>query len=144
MNAVIGNYATLAVNIPDFTRYARRPLDIYVQVIAIPLMFTLIAFMGIVVTSADPGNVLYWDPLSFIDQWDNRAAAFFAAFAFAIATLGTNISANSLSAANDFAILFPRYVNIRRRSLLCAIIGDWVCVPWLVLANALSFFNVMS
>ncbi|KIJ54565.1 hypothetical protein M422DRAFT_152716 [Sphaerobolus stellatus SS14] len=148
MNAVIGNYATLAVNIPDFTRYARRPSDTYVQVIAIPLMFTLIAFMGIVVTSAGaiiyPGNVLYWDPLSLIDQWDNRAAAFFAAFAFAVATLGTNISANSLSAANDFAALFPRYVNIRRGSLLCAIIGGWVCVPWLVLANALSFLNFMS
>ena len=51
---------------------------------------------------------------------------------------------NSLSAANDFSALFPRYVNLRRGSLLCAIIGGWVCVPWLVLANAQSFLNFMS
>jgi nucleobase:cation symporter-1, NCS1 family len=45
---------------------------------------------------------------SLIDNWDNRAAAFFASFAFALATICTNISANSISAANDFTALLPR------------------------------------
>lgn len=88
----------------------------YVQLAIIPTVFTLIGFCGIAVTSA--GEVLYgetlWDPLQLIDRWDNRAAAFFAAFSFCLATLGTNISANSLSAANDMTVLFPRYINIRR------------------------------
>ncbi|KAF8517332.1 cytosine-purine permease [Gautieria morchelliformis] len=147
MNAVIGNYATLAVNIPDFTRYARRPSDTYIQIVAIPIMFTIVGFFGIVVTSAGAvlyGGQLYWDPLRLIDNWTNRPATFFAAFSFALATMGTNISANSLSAANDFSALFPRYVNLRRGSLLCAIIGGWVCVPWLVLASAMTFLNFMS
>ena len=82
----------------------------YVQLIIIPVLFTFAAFIGIVVTSA--GNVLYgsyiWDPLRLIDKWDNRAAAFFASFSFALATLGTNISANSISAANDFTALAPK------------------------------------
>lgn len=69
--------------------------------------------MGIAVTSA--GTVLYgevlWDPLRLIDRWDNRAAAFFASFAFALATLGTNISANSLSAGNDFAAMWPKVLT---------------------------------
>ncbi|KAF8586429.1 cytosine-purine permease [Ramaria rubella] len=146
MNAVIGNYATLAINIPDFTRYARKPSDTYIQIAIIPIMFTIVGFMGVVVTSA--GSVLYggvfWDPLRLIDNWDNRPAVFFAAFSFALATMGTNITANSLSAANDFSALFPRYVNIPRGSFLCAVIGGWICVPWLVLANALSFLNFMS
>lgn len=146
LSSVIGNYATLAVNIADFTRYARKPSDTYIQIIIIPFMFTLVGFMGIVATSA--GEVLYgglfWNPLQLIDNWDNRAATFFTAFSFALATMGTNISANSLSAANDFSALFPRYVNIPRGSFLCALIGGWFCVPWLVLANATSFLTFMS
>ncbi|KAF8517347.1 NCS1 nucleoside transporter family [Gautieria morchelliformis] len=147
MNSVFGNLATLAVSIPDFTRYARKPSDTYIQVVAIPIMLSLVGFFGIVVTSAGAvlyGGQLFWDPLRLIDNWTNRPATFFAAFSFALATIGTNISANSLSAANDFSALFPRYINLRRGSLLCAIIGGWVCVPWLVLANATTFLNFMS
>ena len=61
------------------------------------------------------GQVLYgsviWDPLKLIDQWDNRAAAFFAAFAFCLATVGTNISANSLCAGNDMTALWPKVID---------------------------------
>ena len=74
----------------------------FVQFAIIPTAFTLAGFIGMAVTSA--GEVLYgetlWDPTKIIDKWDNRAAAFFASLSFALATLGTNISANSLSAAN--------------------------------------------
>ncbi|CAE6526085.1 unnamed protein product [Rhizoctonia solani] len=110
MNSAIGSCAALVVNIPDFTRYARAPRDQYIQVLVISVTFTFFAFMGIAVTSA--GNVIYgeilWDPLTLIDRWDNRAAAFFASFAFCLATIGTNVSANSISAANDFTALLPR------------------------------------
>lgn len=53
-------------------------------------------------------DIIRRDPLRLIDNWDNRAAAFFASLAFALATICTNISANSLSAANDFTALAPR------------------------------------
>jgi NCS1 family nucleobase:cation symporter-1 len=102
LNSALGIYATLAVNIPDFTRYAKTEKAQYVQMAIIPVAFTLTSFMGIAVTSV--GEVLYgetiWDPLRLVDRWDNRAATFFTAFSFALATLGSNISANSLSAAN--------------------------------------------
>ena len=80
------------------------------------------------------GQVL-WDPLKLIDHWDNRAAAFFASFSFALATLGTNVSANSLSAGNDMTTLWPRYINIRRGQVICAILGGWVLCPWEILAR---------
>ena len=90
------------------------------------------------VTSA--GEVLYgkvlWDPLQLINEWDNRAAVFFAAFSFVLTTLGTNISANSLSAANDMTVLFPQYINIRRGQVLCAILGGWALCPWEILARS--------
>lgn len=82
----------------------------YVQPFIIPVAFILCSFAGIAVTSAGVqlyGEVL-WDPLLLIDKWDNRAAAFFASFAFALTTIGTNISANSLSAGNDMTALLPK------------------------------------
>lgn len=82
----------------------------YIQLFIIPIAFTFCGFIGIAVTSA--GQVLYgsviWDPLRLIDRWDNRAAAFFAAFAFCLATVGTNVSANSLCAGNDMTALWPK------------------------------------
>ena len=109
----------------------------YIQLIIIPVVFTLASFVGIAVTSA--GIALYgqvlWDPLKLIDHWDNRAAAFFTSFAFTLGTLGTNISANSLSAGNDMTALWPRYINIRRGQVICAFIGGWVLCPWEILAR---------
>jgi hypothetical protein len=109
----------------------------YIQVIIIPVVFTLASFVGIAVTSA--GIALYgqviWDPLKLIDRWDNRAAVFFTSFAFTLGTLGTNISANSLSAGNDMTALWPRYINIRRGQVICAFLGGWVLCPWEILAR---------
>lgn len=78
-------------------------------------------------------------PLQLINQWDNRAAAFFASFAWALTTLGTNISANSLSAANDMTVLFPRYINIRRGQIICALLAGWALCPWEILARSAWF-----
>lgn len=92
----------------------------YVQPLIIPVAFVLCSFAGIAVTSAGIqlyGEVL-WDPLLLIDKWDNRAAAFFASFAFALTTIGTNISANSLGAGNDMTVLLPKvshHVHVGRR-----------------------------
>ncbi|KDQ12362.1 hypothetical protein BOTBODRAFT_56931 [Botryobasidium botryosum FD-172 SS1] len=147
VNNALGNYATMAVNIPDLTRYARSPRDQYVQLIIIPVAFTFVAFIGMTVTSA--GKTLYggaylWDPLRLIDKWDNRGAAFFASFSFLLATLASNISNNSISAGNDLAALMPRYLNIRRGQILCAIIGGWALCPWEILANATGFLKFIN
>ncbi|KAF8502914.1 NCS1 nucleoside transporter family [Russula emetica] len=100
LSGPLGNYATLGVNIPDFTRYAKTKSAQYIQLTIIPISFTLASFVGIAVTT--------W-------HRDNRgAAAFFTSFAFTLDTLGTNISANPLSAGNDMTALWPRYINIRR------------------------------
>ncbi|KAF9691365.1 hypothetical protein EKO04_010913 [Ascochyta lentis] len=146
LTSVIGNYATLSVNQADFSRYSRVSVKwqiIYVPFL--PLVFTFIAFIGIAASSA--GAVKYgelnWDPIALISHWDNRACRFFGAFSFALAALGVNISANSLSAANDLTALFPRYINLRRGQLLCAVLA-WALVPWKILKSAGSFLNFMA
>lgn len=146
MTSVIGNYATLSVNQSDFSRYSRVSVKwqcIYVPML--PIIFTFIAFIGIASASAGGAHygVIEWDPIALISHWSNRPARFFAALSFALAALGVNISANSLSAANDLMALFPRFVNIRRGQLLCAVLC-WALVPWKILASAGSFLNFMA
>ena len=146
MTSVLGNYATLSVNQADFSRYSR--VSVKWQILYVPLLpivFTFISFIGIAATSAGASlyGTLQWDPMALVSEWDNRAAQFFAAFAFALAALGVNISANSLSAANDLMALMPSYVNIRRGQVICALLS-WCLVPWKILASAGSFLNFMS
>ncbi|KAL4071571.1 permease for cytosine/purines, uracil, thiamine, allantoin-domain-containing protein [Scleroderma yunnanense] len=146
LNSALGAYASLSVNIPDFTRYAKNEEAQFIQPLVIPVVFTLCSFAGIAVTSAGIqlyGEVL-WDPLQLIDRWDNRAAAFFASFTFVITTIGTNISANSLSAGNDMTALLPQYINIQRGQIICAFIGGWALCPWEILASAQSFLSFMN
>jgi nucleobase:cation symporter-1, NCS1 family len=146
MTSVIGNYATLSVNQSDFSRYSRVSAKwqaLYVPML--PIFFTFIAFIGIASSSAGQVHfgTLDWDPMALVAHWNSRAARFFAAFSFALACLGVNISANSLSAANDLMALMPTYINIRRGQLLCAVLC-WALVPWKILASAGSFLNFMS
>jgi len=112
----------------------------------LPIFFTFISFIGVAASSAGQaryGGTLQWDPMALVSLWGNRACRFFGAFTFALAALGVNISANSLSAANDLTALFPQYVNIRRGQLICAVLS-WALVPWKILESAGSFLNFMS
>ncbi|KAG6370744.1 putative permease [Boletus reticuloceps] len=146
LNSVLGAYATLSVNIPDFTRYAKNEKAQFVQPLIIPVAFILSSFAGIAVTSAGIqlyGKVL-WNPLLLIDNWENRTAAFFASLPFLLATIASNISANTFGAGNDMTALLPKYINIRRGQIICAFIGGWAFIPWKILANAQGFLNFMS
>ncbi|KAK9471728.1 permease for cytosine/purines, uracil, thiamine, allantoin-domain-containing protein [Dipodascopsis tothii] len=147
--ASMGSYATLACNINDFTRYAKSERNTYVQAFIIPALFTFVTFMGLVGASGSKAlyGTISWDPLVLIDHWTSkggRAAAFFCALTFFIAQIGVNISANSISAANDLNCLFPRYINIRRGQMIVAVIGAWALTPWNILSSAAGFLSFMS
>ncbi|KAK9460075.1 permease for cytosine/purines, uracil, thiamine, allantoin-domain-containing protein [Lipomyces oligophaga] len=145
----IGSWSTLAVNVPDFTRYAKSNKSAYITLFVLPATGCLISFFGVVTASGSKilwGSVL-WDPLEFIDMWTShggRAAAFFIAFFFLISQVGVNIAANSISAANDLNCLFPKYINIRRGQIIVAFIGSWALTPWNILTSAPAFLNFMS
>lgn len=151
MSSVTGSWATLACNIPDFSRYAKSSKGQYIQLPFLPIIFTVCGVLGIVTTSATKViyGEFYWNPLDILAHWQmsghgGRAAAFFAALSWYIAQVGTNITANSISAANDLTVLFPRWVNIFRGCIIAAIIGGWVIVPWKILSSASTFLSFMA
>ncbi|KAK9246677.1 permease for cytosine/purines, uracil, thiamine, allantoin-domain-containing protein [Lipomyces tetrasporus] len=147
--ANIGSWSTLAINVPDFTRYAVDDRAAYITAFVLPATGALVTFFGVVVAAGS--DILYgkifWDPLLLIDEWTSRggrAAAFFCAFFFLISQIGVNIAANSVSAANDLNCLFPRYINIRRGQIIVAFLGSWALTPWNILTSAPAFISFMA
>ena len=146
MISAIGPKATLALNITDFTRYAKTPKHVvWPQFVGLVILVTLCGILGIVVTSAT--KVIYgvdtWNPLEVLELWNNRAAQFFSSLCWAIAIVGTNISANSVSFANDLALWFPRYINPRRGAFICCFLAV-LTNPWQIQNNAKSFSQFLG
>ncbi|KAF8234316.1 NCS1 nucleoside transporter [Tricholoma matsutake] len=146
ITATISGKATLAVNMPDITRYTRSPRAAWVpQVIALPLTFTLTQLLGTVMAASAQviyGRVL-WNPLQVVTLWDNRAAKFFAGLFFAFANIATNVTGNSVPFANDLTGMFPRYINVRRGQFICAILAFAIC-PWEIEAKATRFLAFLG
>ncbi|HEV8080729.1 MAG TPA: NCS1 family nucleobase:cation symporter-1, partial [Chitinophagaceae bacterium] len=116
LTGMIGFWATLSLNIPDFTRYAKsQKAQINGQVIGLPTSMTLFSFIGVVVTSATV--IIYgetiWDPLVLAGKFSSKFFVSLAMIAVAISTLATNIAANIVSPANDFANLSPKKINFK-------------------------------
>ncbi|KAK6341050.1 hypothetical protein TWF696_009359 [Orbilia brochopaga] len=148
----IANFATLIVNDPDFSRFADKPSSaLWPQLVTIPAGFALTSLIGILTTSAC--SVIYnkdiWNPLDllkyFLDDGGSatRAGVFFIAASFALAQLGTNIAANSVSAGTDMTALLPRFINIRRGGYICAAVGIAMC-PWNLLESTNNFTTYLS
>lgn len=144
-----GSWSTVGTNISDFTRYVKKPRSIFYQSIFFPFICFFIAFLGII--SASASKVLYgeyvWDPLTLASKWASpgaRAAAFYCGMAWMVAQIGTNVSANVISASNDLASLFPKYIDLRRAAVICTIIGGWIMVPWKIITGAGSLINFMA
>ncbi|KAH7139115.1 uracil permease [Dendryphion nanum] len=148
----IANFATLIVNDPDFSRFARKPRDaLWSQLITIPLGFAVTSFIGIIVSSSSTvifGRAI-WNPLELLEQFldeggsAQRFGVFIIAAAFTLAQLGTNIAANSVSAGTDLTALAPRWIDIRRGGYICALVGLVMC-PWNLLKSTNSFTTYLS
>ena len=137
LTGMVGFWATLSLNIPDFTRYAKsQKAQIRGQAIGLPSSMTLFAFIGVVVTSATAivyGTTI-WDPVQLAGRFDSRILVSLAMIAVAISTLATNIAANIVSPANDFSNLAPKKINFRIGGYITGIIGILI-FPWKLLAN---------
>jgi len=132
LTAMVGFWATLSLNIPDFSRYARSQRDQMLgQLIGLPTTMAFYSFIGITVTCAT--GVIFgeaiWDPVQLLGRFDNKLTVAFALFALTVATLSTNIAANVVSPANDFANLRPRSISFRRGGLITGLIGILI-MPW--------------
>jgi len=137
LTGMIGFWATLSLNIPDFSRYARSQRDQVVgQALGLPLTMALYAFIGVAVTSAT--TIIYgqtiWDPVDVLTRFTNPIVLVVAMVALCIATLATNIAANVVSPANDFSNLAPHRISFRTGGLITGLIGI-VMMPWKLVAD---------
>jgi nucleobase:cation symporter-1, NCS1 family len=137
LTAMVGYWATLALNIPDFTRYSKsQHAQAAGQAFGLPVAMTLYTFVGISVTSAS--TVLFgrpiWNPIELIGAFHQPVVAFIAMIAILIATLNVNIGANVVSPSNDFSNLYPRLISFRTGGLITGFLGLAMC-PWKLLAS---------
>ena len=141
LTANVGYWATLSLNIPDFTRYARSQRSQALgQLFGLPTTMTLFAFIGVAVTSAT--IVLFgeaiWDPIALIARIGSPGVIIFGALIVLVAQLTTNMAANVVSPANDFSSLSPRRISYVTGGLITAVIGI-VMMPWKLYADAAAY-----
>jgi NCS1 family nucleobase:cation symporter-1 len=141
LTGVVGFWATVSLNIPDFTRYARSQHDqVLGQALGLPATMTFYSFIGIAVTSATLiifGQAL-WDPVAVLSRLGNPFAVVLAMLALLMATLNVNVAANVVSPANDFSNLSPRRISFRTGGLITCFMGI-AMQPWKLMANYGSY-----
>jgi NCS1 family nucleobase:cation symporter-1 len=137
LTGMVGFWATLSLNIPDFTRYAKsQRAQILGQAVALPPAMTLFSFIGVAVTSATViiYGTMIWDPLVLAEKFESKILVTIAMLAVAVSTLATNIAANMISPANDFANLAPSKISFRAGGYITGIIGILI-FPWKLIAD---------
>jgi NCS1 family nucleobase:cation symporter-1 len=137
LTAMIGFWATLSLNMPDFTRFGRSQREqVLGQVVALPTTMSVFAAMGVMITSATAiifGQPI-WDPVVLVGKFSSPLVVAIAMFTVVIATVAVNIAANVVSPANDFANAFPRLISFKTGGLINGILGILI-QPWKLLAD---------
>jgi NCS1 family nucleobase:cation symporter-1 len=141
LTGMVGFWATLSLNIPDFTRFAKsQKSQMLGQAIGLPPSMIIFSFIGIAVTSATV--IIYgeaiWDPVTLLSKFENPLVVIISLVSLIIATLTTNIAANVVSPANDFANLSPGHITFVRGGLITAVVGI-LMMPWKLLADYSSY-----
>lgn len=166
LTGMIGFWATLSLNIPDFTRYGRGQREQMLgQTLGLPTTMVLFSAMGVVITSATQAILTgvdvskLWDPVFILAQLTSAVppaghtapliasdgtrllVAIVALFGVGVATVSVNIAANVVSPANDFANLAPRLISFQTGGLITGILGILI-MPWKLLSSAQAYiFN---
>src|SRR6476646_2717540 len=137
LTAMIGFWATLSLNMPDFTRFGRSQREQMLgQVVALPTTMSVFAAMGVMITSATA--IIYgesiWDPVQLVGRFTSPVVVAIAMFTVVVATVAVNIAANVVSPANDFANAFPRLISFKTGGLITGLLGIAI-QPWKLLAD---------
>ena len=153
----IGGISAGILNQSDYTRFARRPgaqvpglaIATFVPGSVVPLMSILTASATRTIWPDSPSSP-FWDPLSIVEQWlrddyspGTRAAALACALGLTCSQLAENVMGNGYAAGMDLAGLFPRYVDVRRGSVACAVLSCAVR-PWLLYGAPSVFIAAMA
>ncbi len=143
LTGIVGYWATLSLNIPDFTRYARsQESQIVGQTFGLPAAMTLYTFIGIACTSASTvvfGHAV-WNPIVLLGLFHQPLVAFLALAGILLATLNMNIGANVVSPSNDFSHLAPQRISFRTGGLITGFLG-LLTMPWRLMASHIDYIH---
>ena len=138
---MIGFWATLSLNIPDFSRYAKSQRDqVLGQALGLPPTMALYSFIGVAVTSATVtiyGSAI-WDPVEVLSRFTDPVVLSVGMVSLCLATLATNIAANVVGPANDFSHLWPRMISFRTGGLITGVLGILI-QPWKLIADPTAY-----
>lgn len=137
LTANIGYWSTAALNIPDFSRYAKSQRDQRRGLLwGMPTTMTVLAFLGVFVTGTS--IVIYgealWDPIMIVERIGSPFTAFLGAVGIALASLTTNIAANLIPPANGISNLCPAKISFRSGMVITGILAILI-QPWKLLAD---------
>ncbi|CRK55919.1 Cytosine/purine/uracil/thiamine/allantoin permease family protein [Alloactinosynnema sp. L-07] len=135
--AMIAFWATLSLNMPDFTRFGgSQRKQIRGQVLGLPTTMSFIAIVAILTTSG--GQVLYgeaiWDPALLASRFDSPVLVVVALIALVLATISCNLAANVVSPSYDFSNAFPKKITFAMGGLITGVIGV-VVMPWRLISD---------
>lgn len=137
LTAMVGFWATLSLNIPDFTRYAKTQREQALgQLIGLPATMVFYSFIGIAVTSATVliyGQAI-WDPVLLLGKFSNPLVVLISLFGLTIATLSTNIAANVVAPANGFANMAPQKISFKLGGYITGLLGIFI-FPWKLISD---------
>jgi nucleobase:cation symporter-1, NCS1 family len=137
LTGVVAFWATVALNIPDFTRYAKGQREqVLGQALGLPTTMTLYSFIGVAVTSATVVvfGAAIWDPVAVLSRLGSPIAVVVAMIALLLATLNVNVAANVVSPANDFSNLYPRRISFKMGGVITCMLG-LLMQPWKLMSN---------
>jgi NCS1 family nucleobase:cation symporter-1 len=140
---MVGYWATLSLNIPDFTRFAKnQEAQIVGQGFGLPVAMVLYSFLGIAVTSAS--TVVFgkpiWSPVELLGRFHQPLVAFLGLIALLVATLNVNIGANVVGPSNDFSNLAPRFISFRTGGLITGVLGLAI-MPWRLVSSSHNYLG---
>ncbi|PYI31734.1 hypothetical protein BP00DRAFT_435903 [Aspergillus indologenus CBS 114.80] len=150
-SSTTNSWLTSAINISDFSRFRKRTRGQWAQLPTIPILKTLYSVLGLAVVGA--GRVLHYDedlpsPVAMLPYWHTTGGGRFLAFCCAclwlLAQISCDLSANSVPFGHDAMAILPRWLNVRRGSILCLCLGTWAMVLWLIVNSASKILTFMS
>jgi NCS1 family nucleobase:cation symporter-1 len=143
LTAMVGYWATLSLNIPDFTRYAKnQESQIVGQAFGLPVAMVTYSFLGIAVTSASTvvfGHAI-WSPVELLGKFHQPLVAFLGLVGLLVATLNVNIGANVVGPSNDFSNLAPKLITFRTGGLITGFLGLAI-MPWRLVSSSHNYLG---
>jgi NCS1 family nucleobase:cation symporter-1 len=134
---MIAFWATLSLNMPDFTRFSRsQRTQVWGQILGLPTTMSFMAIVSIMITSG--GIVLYgeaiWDPVLLAARFDSPVVVIVALIGLGLATVSANLAANVVSPSYDFSNAFPRRISFRVGGLITGVLGIAI-QPWRLISD---------